>query len=141
MKVVFIHGDNIRKKFNIESKHFSRRNRQMTKLNNLEETIKGAKILFLAGEYIECIEEIIRAYRLSDSCLHGHWGTPPCRYKKEKTGKQQFYDFTYIYSLCDQLSDIKLCLKNTLKNGEQRPFADFYPQGEEDEYYFPNYKE
>lgn len=113
----------------------------MTKLNDLEETIKGASILFLAGEYIECIDEIIRAYRLSNACLYGHWGMPPCRSKKDKAGGQQFYDFTYIYSLCDQLSDIKLCLKNTLKNGEKRPFADFYPQGEEDEYYFPEYRE
>jgi hypothetical protein len=116
----------------------------MTKLNDLEETIKGASILFLAGEYVECLEEIIRAYRLSDSCLHGHWGMPPCRDKKEfQNGltKQQFYDYTYVYALCDRIADIKLCLKNTLKNGNRRPFADFYPQGEEDEYYFPNYKE
>jgi hypothetical protein len=116
----------------------------MTKLNDLEETIKGAGILFLAGEYIECLEEIIRAYRLSDRCLYGDWGIPPCRNKNELQNgltKQQFYDFTYIYSLCDRIADIKLCLKNTLKNGNRRPFADFYPQGEEDEYYFPNYKE
>jgi hypothetical protein len=114
----------------------------MTKLNDLEETIKGASILFLAGEYVECLEEIIRAYRLSDSCLHGHWGMPPCRDKKEfQNGltKQQFYDFTYVYSLCDLISGIKLALKNTIKNNRQ--FADFLPIGpENDEYYFPDYK-
>jgi hypothetical protein len=119
----------------------------MNKLNDLKETIKSASMLFLSGEYVECIDEIIHAYRLSDSCLYnylyGHWEIPPYRDNVEfQNGltKQQFYDFTYIYELCDQISDIKLCLKNTIKNDDQRPFADFYPQGEEDEYYFPNYK-
>jgi hypothetical protein len=44
--VVFIHGDNTENKFNIESKHFSRRNRQMLRqktfyVNNQKITIKS----------------------------------------------------------------------------------------------------
>jgi hypothetical protein len=46
--VVSIHGDNTVSKYKNESKHFSRR-KKMTKLNDLEEAIKGASILFWPG--------------------------------------------------------------------------------------------
>jgi len=113
-----------------------------TKINVLVNTIHGAETLFLAGEYADCVEELVHAYCLESACIHGYYNIPPCRDMEIiKDGKttQVFVDVTYIYHLGERLLDIRMALRDAIKNNRQ--FADFLPIGpENDEYYFPDYK-
>lgn len=112
----------------------------ITKINELEIAVNGAEILFLAGEYADCLDQLCRAIWLENACIHGYFGIPPCRDKEvfqNGLTKQQFIGITYIYYLGDKISDIKLALKSVLKNDKQ--FNDFLPIGIEDAYYWPRY--
>lgn len=114
-----------------------------TKINDLEEAIRGTEILFLAGEYANCLDQLIRSFRLVNTCMFECYSTPPCRDKEEYQNGltiQQFQDWEYIYELEGRIIELKLGIKYHIDHSTQQQVSDFLPEGTQDPYIWPHYK-